>query len=45
MVYKLDFGTSNVYKVVALGTDEAAAKQKRLDMYFTFNEILAKYGS
>ena len=45
MVYKLDFGTSNVYKVVALGTDEAAAKQKQLDMYFTFNEILAKYGS
>ena len=44
MVYKLDFGTSTVYKVVATDSDEAAAKQKQLDMYFSFNEILAKYG-
>ncbi|MBR3464393.1 MAG: hypothetical protein IKH23_04910 [Clostridiales bacterium] len=45
MVYKLDFGTATVYKVIALGTEETAAKQKQLDMYFTFDEILAKYGT
>ena len=44
MVYKLDFGTETVYKVVGLGTDDAAIKQKQLDMYFTLDEILAKYG-
>lgn len=44
MVYKLDYGTSTVYKVVASDSNEAAAKQKQLDMYFSFNEILAKYG-
>ena len=45
MVYKLDLGTATDYKVIALGTEEAAAKQKQLDMYFTFDEILAKYGT
>ena len=44
MVYKLDFGTETVYKVVGLGTDDAAIKQKQLDMYFTLDEILATYG-
>jgi len=45
MVYKLDFNTSSVYKVVQLNTKEAAAKQKQLDMYFSFDEIMAKYGT
>lgn len=45
MVYKLDYNTSTVYKVVALNTEDAATKQKQLDMYFTFDEILAKYGT
>ena len=45
MVYKLDYNTSSIYKVVALGAEEAASKQKELDMYFSFNEIMAKYGS
>ena len=45
MVYKLDYNTASIYKVVALGTEDAASKQKELDMYFSFNEIKAKYGS
>ena len=45
MVYKLDFNTSSVYKVVQLNTQEASAKQKQLDMYFSFDEIMAKYGT
>ena len=45
MVYKLDYNTATVYKVVALNTEEAATKQKQLDMYFTFDEIMAKYGT
>ena len=45
MVYKLDFNTSSVYKVVQLNTQEAATKQKQLDMYFSFDEIMAKYGT
>ena len=45
MVYKLDYNTSSVYKVVALNTNDTAAKQKQLDMYFTFDEIMAKYGN
>ena len=45
MVYKLDYNTSTVYKVVALNTNETAAKQKQLDMYFSFDEIMAKYGT
>ena len=45
MVYKLDYNTQSVYKVIGLGTDQAAAKQKQLDMYFTFGEIMTKYGT
>ena len=45
MVYKLDYNTSTVYKVVALNTNDTAAKQKQLDMYFSFDEIMAKYGT
>ena len=45
MVYKLDYNTATVYKVVELNTEAAATKQKQLDMYFTFDEILAKYGT
>ena len=45
MVYKLDYNTATVYKVVALNTNDTAAKQKQLDMYFTFDEIMAKYGN
>ena len=45
MVYKLDFNTASVYKVVQLNTQEAATKQKQLDMYFSFDEIMAKYGT
>ncbi|MCR4776570.1 MAG: hypothetical protein K5869_09365 [Saccharofermentans sp.] len=45
MVYKLDYNTSSIYKVVALNTEDAAAKQKQLDMYFSFDEIMAKYGT
>lgn len=44
MVYKLDYGTSTVYKVVATDSNEAAAKQKELDMFFSFDDIVAKYG-
>ncbi|MBR5180786.1 MAG: hypothetical protein IKT20_03900 [Clostridiales bacterium] len=45
MVYKLDYNTATVYKVVALNTNDTAAKQKQLDMYFSFDEIMAKYGT
>ncbi len=45
MVYKLDYNTASVYKVVELKTDAAATKQKQLDMYFSFDEITAKYGT
>ena len=45
MVYKLDYNTASIYKVVALGTEDAASKQKELDMYFSFDEIMAKYGT
>lgn len=45
MVYKLDYNTSSIYKVVELKTDAAATKQKQLDMYFSFDEIMAKYGT
>ncbi|MBO4682003.1 MAG: hypothetical protein J5623_08955 [Clostridiales bacterium] len=43
-VYKLDFNAQTVYKVVDLGSDTAAVTQKTLDLYFSFNDIMTKYG-
>ncbi len=44
VVYKLDYEAQSVVKVVELGSDTAAVTQKTLDLYFTMDEILAKYG-
>ena len=44
IVYKLDFDTKTLYKVVDIGSDTAAVTQKTLDLYFSFDDILAKYG-
>ena len=43
-VYKLDFNAQTVYKVVDLGSDTATVTQKTLDLYFSFNDIMTKYG-
>ena len=43
-VYKLDFEKQTVLKIVDIGSDTAAVTQKTLDLYFSFNDILAKYG-
>lgn len=44
MVYKLDYSSESVVKMVDLGTDQANELQKKLDIYFLFSDILAKYG-
>lgn len=44
IVYKLDYDKQQVVKIVELGSDTAAVTQKTLDLYFTMDEILAKYG-
>ena len=43
-VYKLDFEKQSVLKVVELNEETASATQKTLDLYFSFKDILAKYG-
>ena len=43
-VYKLDFNAETVYKVVDLGSETASVTQKTLDLYFSFNDIMTKYG-
>ena len=44
IVYKLDFNAQTIYKLVDLGSETAATTQKTLDLYFSFNDIMAKYG-
>lgn len=44
MVYKLDYDSSSVIKLADLGTEQANELQKKLDIYFSFSDILAKYG-
>ena len=44
IVYKLDFNAQTVYKVVDIGSETSATTQKTLDLYFSFNDIMAKYG-
>jgi hypothetical protein len=44
IVYKLDFTAETVYKVVDIGSDTSATTQKTLDLYFSFKDIVAKYG-
>ena len=44
IVYKLDFNAQTIYKVVDIGSETAATTQKTLDLYFSFNDIMAKYG-
>ena len=43
-VYKLDFEKQKVLKVIELNADTASATQKTLDFYFSFKDILTKYG-
>ena len=43
-VYKLDFEKQKVLKVIELNADTATATQKTLDLYFSFKDILTKYG-
>lgn len=43
-LYKLDFEKQTVLKVIELNADTAAATQKTLDLYFSFKDILTKYG-
>ena len=44
ILYKLDFEKQTVLKVVELGSEASSSTQKTLDLYFSFNDILAKYG-
>ena len=43
-VYKLDSETKTLVSVVDIDSDSAAQMQTDLDMYFTFDEIVAIYG-
>lgn len=43
-VYKLDSETKTLVSVVEINSDSAAQMQTELDMYFTFDEIVAIYG-
>lgn len=43
-VYKLDAETKTLVSVVEINSDSAAQMQTELDMYFTFDEIVAVYG-
>jgi hypothetical protein len=43
-LYKLDFEKQTVLKVIELNADTAVATQKTLDLYFSFKDILTKYG-
>ncbi len=43
-VYKLDPETKTLVSVVDIGSDSAAQMQTDLDMYFSFDEIVAIYG-
>ena len=43
-VYKLDSETKTLVSVVDINSDSAAQMQTDLDMYFTFDEIVAIYG-
>jgi len=42
-VYKLDYASQSVIKLVDLGTDSANDIQKKLDLYFSFSDIMTKY--
>ena len=44
IVYKLDSETKSLVSVAEVGSDSAAQVQSDLDMYFTFDEIVAIYG-
>ena len=44
IVYKLDSETKTLVTVAVVGSDTAAQAQTDLDMYFTFDEIVAIYG-
>ena len=43
-VYKLDSETKTLVSVVDIDSDSAAQMQTELDMYFSFDEIVAIYG-
>lgn len=43
-VYKLDSETKTLVSVIDIDSDSAAQMQTDLDMYFTFDEIVAIYG-
>lgn len=43
-VYRLDSETKTLVSVVDINSDAAAQMQTDLDMYFTFDEIVAVYG-